>query len=66
MCNSALQEFDAYIQDALVNPDYTPSQRRQLLIDWEQASLPFPEVGISIAEQTGVISTPPLHPADAY
>ncbi|KAL3158873.1 hypothetical protein ABBQ32_011589 [Trebouxia sp. C0010 RCD-2024] len=34
--NIASQEFDAYIQDALVNPDYTPSQRRQLLINWEQ------------------------------
>lgn len=65
MCNSALQEFDAYIQDALVNPDYTPSQRRQLLINWEQASsTPFPEMGISIAAQTAVVL--PLHPADAY
>ena len=34
-----IQEFDAYIQDALVNPKYTCQKRRQLLVDWEQVRL---------------------------
>lgn len=38
-CTFMLQEFDAYIQDALLNPVYTPQQRRQLLVDWEQVRL---------------------------
>lgn len=33
---TASQEFDAYIQDALLNPKHSPQQRRQLLLDWEQ------------------------------
>ncbi|KAA6425496.1 MAG: aromatic ring-opening dioxygenase catalytic subunit [Trebouxia sp. A1-2] len=33
---TASQEFDAYIQDALLNPEHSPQQRRQLLLDWEQ------------------------------
>ena len=31
-----MQEFDAYIQDALLNPAHSPEQRRQLLVDWEK------------------------------
>lgn len=31
-------QFDAYIQDALLHPQHTPAQRRQSLVDWEQAS----------------------------
>lgn len=38
MCTATVQEFDAYIQDAMVNPKYTPQERRQLLLNWEQAS----------------------------
>jgi len=34
-----LQEFDAYIQDAILNPKHSPQQRRQLLLDWEQVGL---------------------------
>ena len=34
-----LQEFDAYIQDALLNPKYSPQERRQLLIHWEKVTL---------------------------
>ena len=31
-----LQEFDAYIQDAMMNPEHSVQKRRQLLVDWEQ------------------------------
>lgn len=34
-----VQEFDVYLQDAMVNPNYTPQERRQLLVDWEQVNL---------------------------
>ena len=34
-----LQEFDAYIQDAMLNPEHSVEQRRQLLVDWEQVSM---------------------------
>lgn len=33
---SASKEFDAYIQDAMLNPEHSVAQRRQLLVDWEQ------------------------------
>ena len=34
-----LQEFDAYIQNALINPEHSPQQRRQLLAHWEEVRL---------------------------
>lgn len=31
-----LQEFDAYLQDAVTNPNHRSDQRHQLLADWEK------------------------------
>lgn len=31
-----LQDFDAYLQDAVANPNHSVEQRHQLLADWEK------------------------------
>lgn len=36
VCAADLQEFDAYLQDAVANPGHTAQHRHQLLADWEK------------------------------